>query len=501
MIRIATKLSFSLVTAGFIIFGIYGIYHLRTERVDLRRVVEHETRLLGYSLQVAIENALRDQQHEDVRMLLRQLERIEPLIQIRVYTRDTKVIAPNREAPSFEDSFEHQLKTTVSEHGETMLFHPADEPEKVGLALPLASSDALPLGSMVLMRALPEMRRDLQATKRDILISVFAFVLIAFLLGLALGTVYITKPLSRLIEAMSRVRSGDLMALLSIHHRDETGTLASEFNAMVAELRKTRRNLEEEAESRRRMQRALQEADKLITIGQLSAGLAHEIGSPLQILSGRARALLGVAQNPAEVRKNAEILVAQTDRITRIVQHLLQFARRRPPSFARTDLYTAVKDVLDLLQYEVRRRRITLTFSCDRVLPPVLVDADGIQQVVLNLVTNALAAMPPEGNISVSLEPTQLRILALGREVQAARLIVADTGCGMSQETLGRLFEPFFTTRAGEGGTGLGLAVVQSIVTEHGGALLVESTVDRGSRFRVDLPVNGPPLQPQGLQP
>src|SRR5207248_2815238 len=162
------------------------------------------------------------------------------------------------------------------EHGETMLFHPADEPGKVGLALPLASSDALPLGSMVLMRALPEMRRDLQATKRDILISVFAFVLIAFLLGLALGTVYITRPLSRLIEAMSRVRSGDLMALLSIHHRDETGTLASEFNAMVAELRKTRRNLEEEAESRRRMQRALQEADKLITIGQLSAGLAHE---------------------------------------------------------------------------------------------------------------------------------------------------------------------------------------------------------------------------------
>jgi signal transduction histidine kinase len=501
MIRIATKLSFSLVTAGFIIFGIYGVYHLRTERVDLRRVVEHETRLLGYSLQVAIENALRDQQHEDVRMLLKQLETIEPLIQIRVYTRDAKVIAPNRKAPSFEDSFEHQLKTTVSEHSETMLFHPADEPEKVGLALPLASSDALPLGSMVLMRALPEMRRDLQATKRDILISVFAFVLIAFLLGLALGTVYITRPLSRLIEAMSRVRSGDLMALLSIHHRDETGTLASEFNAMVAELRKTRRNLEEEAESRRRMQRALQEADKLITIGQLSAGLAHEIGSPLQILSGRAQALLGVAQNPGEVRKNAQILVAQTERIKRIVQHLLQFARRRPPSFARTDLYTAVKDVLDLLQYEVRRRRITLTFSCDRVLPPVLADADGIQQVVLNLVTNALAAMPPEGNISVSLEPTQLRIVALGREVQAARLIVADTGCGMSQETLGRLFEPFFTTRAGEGGTGLGLAVVQSIVTEHGGALMVESTVDRGSRFRVDLPVNGPLLQPQRLQP
>jgi hypothetical protein len=170
MIRIATKLSFSLVTAGFIIFGIYGIYHLRTERVDLRRVVEHETRLLGYSLQVAIENALRDQQHEDVRMLLKQLETIEPLIQIRVYPRDATVIAPDREAPSFEDAFEHQLKSTVSEQGETMLFHPADEPEKVGLALPLASPDATPLGSMVLMRALPEMRRDLQATKRDILI-------------------------------------------------------------------------------------------------------------------------------------------------------------------------------------------------------------------------------------------------------------------------------------------------------------------------------------------
>jgi signal transduction histidine kinase len=144
-----------------------------------------------------------------------------------------------------------------------------------------------------------------------------------------------------------------------------------------------------------------------------------------------------------------------------------------------------------LLQYEARRRGVALRFSGGQELPPILMDADGIQQIVLNLVANALTATSREGSVSVSLETSRLSTINGRCEVPAVRLIVADTGGGMSAEVLERLFEPFFTTRSAEGGTGLGLAVVKSIITEHSGTVSVESQLDVGSRFAVDLPVHG----------
>jgi signal transduction histidine kinase len=117
-------------------------------------------------------------------------------------------------------------------------------------------------------------------------------------------------------------------------------------------------------------------------------------------------------------------------------------------------------------------------------------DADGMQQITLNLVANALTATPEGGGITVSLETSRLSTINGGCEILAVRLAVADTGCGMSVEVLERLFEPFFTTRASQGGTGLGLAVVKSLVTEHGGTISVESEPGVGSRFTVDLPIH-----------
>jgi len=385
---------------------------------------------------------------------------------------------------------ESMLQTAISSREAVFLFHPPDDPDRVVLAAPLTSGDGSLLGGLVVIRSLLDMQRALQETRRGISVSVLLFVLTTSVLGLILGAVYIGRPLGRMAAAMREVRSGNLMSVLPIDHKDEMGAVAAEFNAMVADLRETRHQLEEEAESRRRLQRALQEADKLITIGQLSAGLAHEIGSPLQILNGRARALLARAQDPAETRRNAEILISQTDRITRIVDQLLRFTRRRPISTTRIDLRATVNNVLELLQYEARRRGVSLTFSCGQDLPPVLMDADGMQQITLNLVANALTATPEGGGVTVSLEMSRLSTINGGCEIPAVRLAVADTGCGMSAEVLERLFEPFFTTRASQGGTGLGLAVVKSLVTEHGGTISVESEPGINSRFTVDLPIH-----------
>jgi signal transduction histidine kinase len=140
------------------------------------------------------------------------------------------------------------------------------------------------------------------------------------------------------------------------------------------------------------------------------------------------------------------------------------------------------------MQYEAHRRGVSLTFSGKEDLPPMFVDADEVQQIVLNLIAYALTATPRGGQVSVSLEINRLEPRNGGREIPAVCLVVADTGCGMSAEVRERLFEPFFTTRATEGGTGLGLAVVKSLVTEHGGTISVESEPGVGSQFSVELP-------------
>ena len=354
------------------------------------------------------------------------------------------------------------------------------------------------MGRMVVVRPLDDLRRDSAATRRGIALAVGLFVLITFVLSLLLGSTYIGRPLDRMMQAMSRVRHGDFASTLPVYGLDEVGRLTEEFNIMLKKLMQARQKLEEEEEAKRRLERLLQQADKLVTIGQLSAGLAHEIGSPLQVLNGRARALLAASHNPEETRRNAEILVTQTDRITKIVGELLQVTRRRTPQLEAVDLAATVRLVADLMQVEAKRRKVSLSVASDPATPRVQGDANGIQQVALNLVANALLATPAGGRVTVTLGRATLADATGVEPRAAAELVVEDTGCGIAAADRPRIFEPFFTTRAAEGGTGLGLAVVKAIVTEHRGTIRVDSTPGAGSRFAVALPV-GDAAQPSGV--
>lgn len=487
--RISIKLSMVLIAGGFLIFGAYGTYELSVERNDLLRNVEQETMLLGRSLQAAVENALRDRQLADIEETIRHLERVDPSITILIYSPSGDLIRAIRKSQPPDPLSQNARETAMQFRQTVFAFHPPDNAKQAILALPLTDDNNVLLGGLLLVRPLLEMQRARRDLQYHIVVTVLVFVLTTTVLGLIAGAVYITRPLSRMAEAMKEVRAGNLMSALPDSRKDEMGAVAAEFNAMVAELRDARRRLEEEAESRRRLQQALQEADKLITIGQMSAGLAHEIGSPLQVLRGRARTLLTRAHDVAEVQRIAEILVAQTDRITRIVEQLLRFTRRRPASLTKSDLRPAVNNVLELMQYEAHRRGVALTFSGTEHLPPMWVDTDEVQQILLNLVANALAATAKGGRVAVSVEEHSLTPRNGGYETPAVRLIVEDTGHGIATDVRERVFEPFFTTRAAEGGTGLGLAVVRSLVTEHGGTITVESEPGTGSRFCVDLPV------------
>ncbi len=338
---------------------------------------------------------------------------------------------------------------------------------------------------MLVVRPVLDMKQDLEATRRGVAASVLAFVAVTWILGLVLGRVLITKPLGRLAAAMERVRSGDLSSPLPDVQRDEAGALTVQFNAMLGDLRETRRRLEEESEATRQLQQGLEHADKLITVGQLSAGLAHEIGSPLQILHGRASLLLARAHDPEQTRKNAEVLVTQSERITRIVQQLLEFARRGAARAVPIDLAASVRAITDLLEIEARRRGIKLTFVTSDV-PVLSADPDRIQQVVLNLLTNAFAATPRGGSVTVRLERG-----ATGASTPLARICVEDTGSGIPEELHGKLFEALLHDARRRRRDGARPRGGQGDRRRARGTITVASEPGAGTIFTVDLPARG----------
>jgi signal transduction histidine kinase len=485
--RIVPKMAIAWTLAGSVIFGVYAVYLIRAERRELQVAVEREARLVGRTLRASIENALRDRQLEDVRDVLHELGIADHTVGVALYGAEGEPIDTGiRGGDGGVDAalWAAAAQQALRQRGTVLRFDPEHGLGRLLLALPLFSDDGLLLGCLVVDRPLDDVRHDLRATSRGVASSLIVFIIASTMLGVVLGTVYITRPLANMVAAMLRVRDGDLEVEIEPHGRDEVGQLSEQFNAMVADLRTARSRIEKETESRRRLQRSLQDADKLVTIGQLSASLAHEIGSPLQVLNGRARLLLARPHDADEVRRSCEILVSQTERIAKIVQQLLRVARQKPATVESIDAVAVVRAVLDLLEVEARRRGVSLSLRTPRAVPALRANADQLQQVALNLVRNALEATAPGGSVAVTLEPG-------GDGGDIVRMIVEDNGKGIAPENLPHIFDPFFTTHAGHGGSGLGLAVVKAIVTEHGGTIAVDSRPGRGSRFTLELPRRG----------
>lgn len=460
---------------GLLLFGGYGTWLVKREQRDLHAAVRREMAFLGTSLRVGVENAIRDRQLSDVEEATLRIEGIDTNIDVFVFdAQGAPVVAPggmpeaDRRAPLME------LVAAVARTGET---HTWDHPDRILLATPLLSDDGDALGVLAISRPLDDVNEDLLSTTGVVAATVGSFVLLAMLFGLVIGQTRLSGPLARLTAGMGRVREGNLGEVVPEAGDDEIVAVAQEFNRMLHDLREARKDTAREAEARREAIRSLEVADRLVTVGQLSAAVAHEIGSPLQVLLGRARALGERADDPERVRRHAEVLVREAERITRIVSQLLALTHRRTVRRERVELRAIVADMLALLEIEARQAEVTLLLE-DGPSASLAADPDQLRQVVLNLVRNAVAASHPGGRVTVRVDSAEAH----------NEVCVEDDGAGMSDEVQARAFEPLFTTRAVSGGTGLGLAVVRRIVDEHGGTVTVTSMENQGARFVVTLP-------------
>jgi signal transduction histidine kinase len=260
------------------------------------------------------------------------------------------------------------------------------------------------------------------------------------------------------------------------------------FLVIVLALTRLRTYVERERRERTLAVEQLRHAERLNVIGKLAAGVAHEIGTPLNVIAGSAE-LLQSDRVTIEKRRTLEAtILKQTQRISLIIRQLLDFGRRAAASKARVDLNDLVRETATLLLPLVRKRSCTLSVEATEGALPILANGSEIEQVLSNLVLNGLQAMPRGGALRVRTQIEQRTATAGSREAFACA-VVEDEGVGIAAADLPRIFDPFFTTKEVGEGTGLGLSVSYGIVQDHGGVLEVSSTPGRGTQFSVLLPL------------
>ena len=287
----------------------------------------------------------------------------------------------------------------------------------------------------------------------------------------------ISEPVTRLAEASSVVAQGDFSLRLPVESSDEIGSLARAFNTMAKSLKERDELLKEQTRQH------LTRSERLASIGRLAAGVAHEINNPLTGVLTFAHMLLKNAPEDSQEREDLETIIDASTRCRDIVRGLLNFSRQSEPQRALSGLNDVLGEALNLTRNQASVIRVSVIEEMDATLRPLVIDPDQIQEVAVNLVVNAIDAMPDGGNLIVRTRS----VTEDGKEW--AEFEISDSGCGISEEDLEHIFDPFFTTKEPGKGTGLGLAISYGIVGEHGGHINVSSELAHGTTVTVRLPV------------
>ena len=356
------------------------------------------------------------------------------------------------------------------EHNALLTYIPVDVPEPRQ-------------GAIEISQSLRESSVFTSASLRNEMIGAASAVAVAAALALLLGFVFIGRPVSQLAAKARRVGTGDLSGPLRLAQRDELGELAAEINLMCERLADERAKREAATEQ-------LRHADRLTTVGKLASGLAHELGTPLNVVSGRARLIREGEVEGQEVGNSARIISEQAERMTALIRQLLDFGRPRALHKAPVHVTALAARVVELVATIARKANVTAQAPPLDDTLRVEADEGQLHQVLTNLVVNAVQAMPDGGTVEIAARLVEeVPPPYVGGELQSWLAIeVRDTGVGMDDATRHRIFEPFFTTKQVGEGTGLGLSVTWGIVREHGGWIDVHSVRGKGSTFTVYLP-------------
>jgi len=315
-----------------------------------------------------------------------------------------------------------------------------------------------------------------------------ALALAAALLGIFLWNLLVVRPAAHLADLADRLAAGDLSARTEIERTGPISALGQGMNVMAARLDEARRSLASAASERTLLLEELRHADRLRTVGQIAASLAHELGTPLNTVSGHARLVERSAVADDAVKNSARVITEQTRRMAELVRDLLDYGRRSRTERRAEPPEALVAEAMEMLSPLANKRGITLALDT-ATCPAVLVDRAQILQVLTNLIVNAMHASDDRGQIEIVMRGERAARVGGQPSRPMVRISIVDHGVGISPDDLTQIFEPFFTHKPAGDGTGLGLPIARGIVEEHEGWMSVESTPGQGATFSVYLPV------------
>jgi len=498
--NLTTRLVLLLVLALMVITGIYDYLRLVRERERLVHQTRTDERIFAETLALAVSrNIRRGGTTEELKELLDDLLSRPGLVAVVIYDPEGQQVASNVAPGAPAPELDEAVRATLRSRLPVSALLATESGQLLRHVQPFRWPGRR-TGALEVRQTLEEMEGEFRRAARESVLSRLVVLALFVLTLVGLTRWNIARPIRALIAAARAVGRGDLSQRIRVRRRDEIGQLAEEFNRMAGNLQAAHDEALRQNEERLRLEQEVHQSQKLAEVGMLAAEVAHEIGTPLNIISGRAEVLDRMLAAGAGERRHLDVILKQTERISGIIRALLDYTRPRRPSLRPESVIPILGRVADFLLERSRRRGVRILIDLPVGLPRVLGDADSLQQLFLNLLMNALDASAPGSTIVVGTGPEPLlppegrgRIVRGKAEKPCLSVHIVDSGKGLTAEQLNHVFEPFFSTKMGGQGTGLGLPIVEEIIRAHRGELEMLSLPGQGTEVIVRIPLADAP--------
>jgi two-component system NtrC family sensor kinase len=505
-----TKILLIVIIAVVVIEGIFLTLNIRSLSRQILVKTEEEAFNLSETIRLSIRNAMIKDRRDEYQRIIDDVAQRKGIAEVRIFNKQGQITVSS-DKTKVGTVVDKQAEACYGCHraGEAKVLLPSDSKTRIyhtekgsllGLINPIYNeSPCYPchpkttsvLGVLDTTISLEDFEKEKAQIYNRMMISGIVSVIILSLLLSLLLTRFVNRPIDKLLAATKTAAHGNLDQTVGIRSHDELGELSESFNNMISELKRSRDAIEEWTQTlEQRVQERTQElqqvqdqlirAGKMAALGELAAGVAHEINNPLTGILTFSSLMLKKVDENHPWKKDLDNIVQQTTRCRNIVRGLLDFARQRKPDKKEWDIHTLIDRTLTLIEKQAPFQNIKVVKQFGLEIPILFIDADQIQQVFMNILLNAADAMA--GNSGTLTIKTDLRD-------GMAEVSFTDSGCGMTKEHLSKLFAPFFTTKETGKGTGLGLAISYGIIQSHSGDIVAESEVGKGSTFRIKLPI------------
>ena len=497
MRSLTTRLVFLLLLALIVITGVHEYSGLVREHEQLVEQSRQDQRIFAETLALAVrQNVRRGRSTDELRELVEDTPARTGLVGVVIYNPDGGVVVEKVTSGAAPLASAETVRQTLATRRPVW----AKIEEQSGDVLRYVQPFPWPrdrTAAIEVQHTLADTERKFQRAVRRSILSRLLFLAVFVASVTVLTRWSIARPIRALIAGARAVGRGDLTRRIQVRLRHEIGELAEEFNRMAGSLEAAHLERLRQGEERQRLEREAQQAQKLAAVGMLAAEVAHEVGTPLNVISGRAE-VLGKTVGPGHSgRRHLDVIVQQTERISGIIRSLLDYTRPRQPILRAQAVVPVLGRVTDLLLDRSRRRGVHIELDVPFGLPQVLADPDQLQQLFLNLLQNAVDASPQGGTVRVAVGPDPVLpaedrtgIVRGKADGSTLAIHILNSGEGLTAEQMDHVFEPFFSTKAQGQGTGLGLPIVEQIVQAHRGEIEMLTIQGRGTEVIVRLPLS-----------